>query len=444
MRQILRLAIVVLLLTLAACGRAPTDVASQTPEPYPPPATATAAPTQPPAPTATLVPSATSAPTSEPTSAPTATAEPTQAPTATQAPAATPGTTPDGLAIRPDLPGKLAFVRDGNIFAYTPATGDLAVVIEGGRDPQFSRDGSQLAFVRDDGLYLAAADGSNARRIAQGSNIRGPRWTDDGSRIAYESIVDPMLNRGEIYAIELPDGAPVKVGDGADPAWDHTGRRIAYVTAIPEDTGGPRRNQLRLVNWRGENGWTVVSTLPSGTPPVGIPGGEMPPADLDHLMYTPLWSADGAAIYVPSFVLYQVLTDFTMLERADATNGGSTLVEQGPLTFGEATGAPDRAAAVFQVGSARGDVQIKARALDPGADDSAFAWAETDEVAVHAAPAWSPGGDALAVFRCGMEPSGACDLVLLTPDAADPVVLIPAAVSTQGPGANDLFLSWGP
>lgn len=447
MKPIVRLAPLLLAMILGACTLSFGDTTQQSTLP-PPGATATAAPATatPPLPTATLVPTATESPTAiaEPTQAPTATAEPTSVPSPTTTPTGSPATTPEGIAIRPDLLGKLAFVRDGNIVIYTPASGELRVAIEGGRDPQFSRDGSQLAFIRDDGLYLAAADGGNARRIAPGADLHGPRWTDDGSKIAYESVSDAVNQRGAIYTIELPDGAPVMVADGADPAWDQTGRRIAYVTAIPADMSGPRRNQLRLVNWRGENDWTVVGTLPPNTPAMGIPGGELPPSQLEHLMFTPFWAADGASIYVPSFVLYQVLTDFTMLERADATNGGSTFVDGGALAFGAATPSPDRAAAVFEVGSARGDVQLKARALDPATDDSAYAWAETSEVALHAVPAWSPGGDALAVFRCAMEPPAACDLVLLAPGLETPEVLIPNAVSTAGPGAFDLFLSWGP
>ncbi len=430
--------LVVLLAVVPACGPAELNDVGQAPTPDTP----TAAPS--PSPEATT-PTATAKPTAEPTPTEEPTEEPEPTPTeetaaATAAPS--PGTTPDGIAIRPELEGTLAFVRDGDIHAYQPQTGEVSVLIENGRDMQFSRDGSQIAFVRDDGLYLAAADGSDIRQLVAQSNLEAPRWSDDGSRLVFERRIDPsILAAGEIWTVELPDGEPVQVASGNDPAWAPDNQRIAFVTGTSQT---PQRNELRLVNWQGENEWTVVSDLPPGTPPIG--GIEkVPPQNLDHRMFDPVWDAEGEAIYVPAFVLYQALTDFSIWERADPVDGGSEFLRELP-GIGTAVASPDRQAVVLTTPTARGDTGLLALAIGAEADDEQYAWAQTDEVASHQAPTWSPNGDALAAFRCtiGGEPP-TCDLILLQAGQGEPVVLIPEVLDADSydPAAG-LYLAWRP
>lgn len=477
------------LLLLAACGNTAMQANVPTPTSAPSaapsaaattvPSSAAAAPSAPAVasaapsvvPTATAAATATSAPEATPTSAPEAT--PTSAPenvatstpeatptaetstptavaaivtaTATPAPSASPGTTADGGAVRPDLSGTLAFVRDNNIYRYQPQTGVVDLLIENGRDMQFSRDGSQLAFVRDDGLYLATADGTNQRQVAALTNVRAPQWTDDATKIVFErnatpTTYGPAATAGELYTIELPDGTARKIADGASPRWAPDGKRLAYVTA---PVGELRRNQLRLTNWLGQNNWGVVRALPANTPAIGIPGGQRPAAELEHILFAPIWSADGSAIYVPAFVTSQVETDFAILERADPINGGSTFVRELP-GVASATASPDRQAMVFSVPTARGDIALVAQSIDlqPGVDP--FAWATTQDVAQHYAPTWSPNSDALATVRCPIEPEQPCDLILLQP-TEPPTVLIPGIVVAQpGQYIEGVYLAWRP
>lgn len=462
MHNVIRFTLLLMLLTLAACSSGAPTVAEQSAQAgsAQPPTTTTAPPTT--APSATSAPTATFVPTTEATpttTAPTATAPTTGTATAAASataaitttaggsttlatPAPTSGTTSGGIAIRPDLLGKLAFVRGNTIMVYQPQTGMVKTLIENGREPQFSRDGMQIAFVRDDGLYLAGADGSNVRQIAAQPNVSAPRWTDDGSKIVFQRVVDPASpGSGEIWTIELPGGDPLKIATGADPAWAPDGKRLAYVSA---PSGQLRRNQLRLTNWRGQNDWGPVKNLPANVPPIGIPGNQLPPAQLEHLMFAPTWDATGKFIYVPSLAASQVETDFTILERADATNGGSVYVDQ--LTgVMDMYGSPDRKAAVLTTGSARGDVQLKARPLDPNVDPAQYAWAETKEVAIHDSPAWAPTSDAVATIRCALDTPNRCDLVLLKAGLTQPAVLIPDLLGGQPLNRiGSTNLTWAP
>ncbi len=194
MRQSLRITLLLMATLwstlLAACGgvlvEAPSDAAQPSPSGSPsvvaaaPSATtapsATSAPTTTFVPTAMATPSVSAAHTATATVA-TATTEPTvsSTPTATTTVAASPdgaATASPSAAVRPDLRGQIAFVRDGSIYVYQPQTGAVNLLVEDGRDPQFSRDGTQIVFVRDDGLYLAAADGTNERQIASQTSIQ--------------------------------------------------------------------------------------------------------------------------------------------------------------------------------------------------------------------------------------------------------------------------------
>ncbi len=464
MRQSLRITLLLMATLwstlLAACGgvlvEAPSDAAQPSPSGSPsvvaaaPSATtapsATSAPTTTFVPTAMATPSVSAAPTATATVA-TATTEPTvsSTPTATTTVAASPdgaATASPSAAVRPDLRGQIAFVRDGSIYVYQPQTGAVNLLVEDGRDPQFSRDGTQIVFVRDDGLYLAAADGTNERQIASQTSIQSPRWTDDGSKVAFERVVDPtVFGRGEIWTIELPNGEPVRVAAGADPAWAPDGKRLTYVS---EAEGAIRRNQLRLTNWQGQRDWGVIRTIPANTPSIGIPGNQLPPSDLEHLLFAPVWDAEGKVIYVPALVLMQVETDFVILERADATNGGSIFLTELPFGVLDAVSSPDRRAVLFTTGSARGDIQLFARPIAADASDGAYSWAQTREVAMNEAPAWSPTSDAVAYIRCSLDDPNRCDLALLKPGLEQPEVLVPNlfAGAAADRGAS-LSIAWG-
>lgn len=427
--------------------------------PAPSPSASVAAPsaTTAPQPTSTLVPTEpqatappepTAAPTDEPKTEVTITTEP-GSPAASSVAPSTGGAVvvqpnPDGTAVVKGRSGTIVFTRDADIWAYRPATGALGVLIEDGSKPRFSPDGTQLAFVRSDGVYLAAADGSNAQRIAEQQGAGAPLWTDDASKLLWQRRTgagSPFS--GEIWSIELAGGQPVKLGDGIDAAWAPDGKRVAYVTPWPEDGGGgPRRNELRLVNWQGKNGWAVVNQLPSGTPAIGIPGSELPPDELEHLMFTPLWTPSADAIIVPALATMMVETDFNILERADPFKGGSTFLSVDRL--GPATPSPDRQAAVFATGSARGDVQLVPRALDPTRSED-YAWAATgDDFAIYDAPAWAPGSDAIAAYRCPADPGDRCDLVLLAPGLEAPATLVTDVFRGRGIDfSQPPSLAWG-
>src|SRR5262249_50270897 len=101
-------------------------------------------------------------------------------------------------------------------------------------------DGAQIAFVaKADGksrLHLMAADGTNARRIAESLEIGdAPSWSPDGKWIA---VVAREASARPLFKVPTDGGAPIRLAGGdhnTAPVWSPGGRLIVYA----ENQGGP-------------------------------------------------------------------------------------------------------------------------------------------------------------------------------------------------------------
>src|SRR5438105_6935369 len=114
--------------------------------------------------------------------------------------------------------------------------------------PQISPDGRQAAYVlvtvnaKHDGyetsLWLVATDGlSPPRRITSGPHDGAPRWSPDGSTLAF---LRPKDGHTQLYLLSLAGGEAQQLTDlpkGAGPAaWSPDGKTIAFTsTTAPED-----------------------------------------------------------------------------------------------------------------------------------------------------------------------------------------------------------------
>jgi len=304
---------------------------------------------------------------------------------------------------------------------------------------RWSPDGRLIGFLRIDGLYVARNDGSEARRLLDASNLRMLAWSPDGTKLAVYGMEPNAPTSASIWTVEHASGSQHQVASGAFPAWAPDSQRIAYIWPVGSGSGDPTgQSNLHLVNWLGQNDWTVVRDHPPDTPPIGMPDGRVEPRDLLHAMGNPFWSADGKSIYVASFVVYQALSDFFIWERADATQGGSHYL--GEICGSGATPSPARQAVLFSCSSARGDTWFEARALE--GDDSAWSWAKSERGEAGLAPAWSPDARAVAYYHCGIDLPGPCSLDLVTALGRSTLIPDVFAGGSYDLGA-ELSLDWG-
>ncbi len=113
-------------------------------------------------------------------------------------------------------------------------TGAVREVLEGGYNASFSPDDQKIAFVgdKDDGIYVANADGTDSRLIVPLDNSKYynrlepyPFWSPDGSSLVYHKCVvaecvGEKLSDFNIYTFNINSDVEQKIVDGGlYPVW---------------------------------------------------------------------------------------------------------------------------------------------------------------------------------------------------------------------------------
>ncbi len=131
-------------------------------------------------------------------------------------------------------------------------TGDDLFNLEVATDPRISPDGKTIVYARRSNDIMTdrarsslwtidVASGTQAPLVAGPGSHAQPRWSPDGSRLAYLSSADDKVG-AQLYVRWMKDGATARItGLPATPsgiAWSPDGQRIAYSMFVPDD--GPR------------------------------------------------------------------------------------------------------------------------------------------------------------------------------------------------------------
>jgi Tol biopolymer transport system component len=156
--------------------------------------------------------------------------------------------------------GDLAVVADGNLVLVDPDSGNgelLASADEAIYGPRWSPDGSAVAYsAGEDAQLFVVEPGSEPANFGGGSQ---PAWTADSARLAFAYEPEPGVS--DIYSAAVtPAGAPEQLTTSITldqwPSWSPDGTRVAYIAAADAVTafvciaqfGTPGGDCLRLPN----------------------------------------------------------------------------------------------------------------------------------------------------------------------------------------------------
>lgn len=235
----------------------------------------------------------------------------------------------------PDLPpGRILYVRDGNLWLWQ--AGNSRQFSEGGTwfQPAFSPDGKEVAYVywtfNFSDLFVMGSDGSSPRRLTRGQSASlpdnswafRPAWSPDGQRIAYVTDANSQFLQIWVMAKDgnnrrqlTSEAIGVKWADAL--SWSPGGTHLAF-TGAPS-MGDP--SQIYLLDVAKQVPEKLTSHLNGAFDPAFSPDGsavayigragthgELWVRDLDgkHEVHTdklpnvrsPAWSPDGKSLAV--------------------------------------------------------------------------------------------------------------------------------------------------
>ena len=150
-------------------------------------------------------------------------------------------------------PGRLIFVKDGNIWIWQDGRSRQLTSGNTWQQPAWSPDGSQIAYVYRSinwsDIFVMNADGTNQRRLTSSQSARlddndwnfRPTWSPDGSKLAY--LTDARTATFSVFTMDREGRGqaqlrmPAVQYENADAmSWSSDGKTLAVTTFTPDSS----------------------------------------------------------------------------------------------------------------------------------------------------------------------------------------------------------------